>query len=653
MSALGGILNFGSTPPPVDQYMLISLGEALDARGPDGGREAISAPAGMTYRAFHTTHESQFEVQPLLSSEGHMLTWDGRLDNRGDLIRELFSGESDEKTITDLEIVFAAYLKWGQGSFVRLIGDFCLALWDAKLKVLFLVRDVLGTRPLHYWLTADRIVWSTELMPLLDVANIPREVNEEYLAGFLTRYPKPGLTPYKNVFTVNPQCVLAVKHNGSVQETSYWGLDPRREIRYQRDVDYEEHFLHEFCNGLKAHLRSHRKVFAELSGGLDSSSVVCVADHLIKNGEAHGAKLEAISYVYDESPTADESKYIQHVEQYLGLQGHHLPESDNPILVNLDRLPTFVPNSIVGFAEYYRGLQKTMENNGARVLLTGEGGDQMLTSSDDPAPGLCDLLVQGKLVSLHRQLQVCSGTLKRSYLWLLWQRTIIPTLPRPLQTIWSREVNPIPPWFNTNFVARARLKEQMQTNLDPYGFRLPSGRDQSSGFASVVRQISSGSRRERLNVEIRYPYLHRPLVEFLQAIPFEQRVRPGETRSLMRRSLRTFLPERIAKRRTKGNPHEAICRAVIRELPRLRILFADARVSAYGYVDRTTLLEALELASHGVKINLVSLLKTISLELWLRTLEQPRRLVESASGPSATTAYADPRASLRRAEAAG
>jgi asparagine synthase (glutamine-hydrolysing) len=651
MSALGGILNFGSTACPVDRHMLISLGDALQARGPDGGGEAISAPVGMTYRAFHTTHESQSEVQPLLSPQGHMLTWDGRLDNRGDLMRELFSGESDEKTITDLEIVFAAYLKWGQDSFVRLIGDFCLALWDARLRVLFLVRDVLGTRPLHYWLTADRIIWSTQLMPLLDVANIPREVNEDYLAGFLTRYPKPELTPYKNVFTVNPQCVLAVKLNGSVRETRYWSLDPRREIRYQRDEDYEEHFLHEFCNGLKAHLHSHRKVFAELSGGLDSSSVVCVGDRLIKNGEAQAFNLEPISYVYDESPTADESKYLRHVEQYIGRTGHYLRESQYPILVQLDHSPTFVPDGVVGFAEYYRGVQKTMENCGARVLLTGEGGDQMLGSSDDPAPGLCDLLVQGRFLNLHKQLRVFSGALKRSYLWLLWQRTIIPTLPRPLQALRSRQ-NSIPPWFNANFVARAHLKEQMQMSLDAYGFRLPSGRDQSSGFCSVVRQISSGFRRERLNVEIRYPFMHRPLVEFLQAIPFEQRVRPGETRSLMRRSLTTFLPEKIAKRRTKGNPHEAICRAVIRELPRLRILFKDARVSAYGYVEPTALLEALELASHGVQTNMVSVLKTISLELWLRTLEQPRRLIEPSSGPSASTTYSEPRASLR-AGAAG
>src|ERR1044071_3930848 len=201
MSALGGIFNFGHHPAPVDQSMLTALGKALEARGPDGGGEAVSARVGMTYRAFHTTNESQFESQPLTSIEGHMLTWDGRLDNRDDLISELFSGPR-ANIVTDVEIVLAAYRQWGQSCFARLVGDFCLALWDPHQRLLLLVRDVVGTRPINYYLHRGGIVWSTESIPLLDVANIPREVEEEYVAGFLIRYPKPGITPFKNVLAV-------------------------------------------------------------------------------------------------------------------------------------------------------------------------------------------------------------------------------------------------------------------------------------------------------------------------------------------------------------------------------------------------------------------------------------------------------------------
>ncbi len=604
--------------------MLASLGKALDTRGPDGGGESVSVNVGMTYRAFHTTKESQFESQPLTSTDGHMLTWDGRLDNRDDLIAELFSGPRS-RIFTDVEIVLAAYLRWGQNCFVRLVGDFCLALWDPHQKLLLLVRDVVGTRPISYHLHRGGVVWSTELIPLLDVTNIRREVEEEYVAGFLMRYPEPGITPYKNVLAVKPNHIVSINQSGQLKETSYWRLDPDREIRYRRDEEYEEHFIHEFGAGMKAHLRSHRPVFSEASGGLDSSSIVCVGDGLIKSGQVQGTRLDTISHVYDESTTADESKFIQILEEHIGRSGHHLKESEYPYLKQLDRMRSLVPNGVDVFAEYYRGAQDTMDRAGARVLLSGEGGDQMIGSSDDPSPELCDLLVQLKFLTLHKRLGVWSGALKRSYLWLLWQRTIIPTLPQSLQSICSKPVNQMPPWFNGDFVVRARLKERLLSKVDTGEFRLPSARDQYAGFASAATHIASGYRRQRFNGELRYPFMYRPLVEFLQSIPFEQHIRPGETRSLMRRALRTALPERIARRRTKGNPHEAICRAVIRELPSLRMLFKDPRVDAYGYVDPVALFEALELASHGLRIRIVSLLKTISLELWLRTLEQSGR----------------------------
>jgi hypothetical protein len=121
----------------------------------------------------------------------------------------------------------------------------------------------------------------------------------------------------------------------------------------------------------------------------------------------------------------------------------------------------------------------------------------------------------------------------------------------------------------------------------------------------------------------------------------------------MRRSLSTVLPDRIAKRRSKGNPHEAICRAVVRELPYLRLLFKDARVSAYGYVNPIVLFEALDLASHGLKVSFVGLLKTMSLELWLRTLEQPRLSTEPARDRFAMPVRPVAGTDLVQADAAG
>src|SRR5215212_7313255 len=240
MSALAGILTFG-TGAPVDEYELASLGVTLDARGPDGGFDLVSGNIGMSYRAFHTNRESRLEVQPLVTREGHMLTWNGRLDNRNDLIRQLNLPQVNGSAITDLSIVKTAYLKWGKECFSRLVGDFCLALWDIRLRVLYLVRDAAGTRALKYHIDRNRIIWSTETAAFLNVCH--SEIDEEYIAGAMSLGSVPGLTPYKNISSVKAAHVVTVNATGELRSERFWKLDPAHEIRYSTDAQYEEHAL--------------------------------------------------------------------------------------------------------------------------------------------------------------------------------------------------------------------------------------------------------------------------------------------------------------------------------------------------------------------------------------------------------------------------
>jgi asparagine synthase (glutamine-hydrolysing) len=641
MSALAGILNFGNTPPSVDPNRIAQLGLVLDSRGPDGGRDVVVGNVGMSYRAYHTTPESRFECQPHISPEGHILAWNGRLDNRDELIRQVGDQiRSESSPITDLEIVMAAYLGWGERCFGRLVGDFCLALWDPDLKVLHLVCDPVGTRSINFQISDERIIWATELVALLRFSEISLEVDDKYVIGFLYHEPKPGLTPYKKIFAVKPAHVLTIGQDGRFQQRSFWRLDCNKEIRYKSDRDYEEHFLHEFCDGLKGRLRSHLPVFAEASGGLDSSSIVCAADWIMEHGDVHAPGLETISHIYDESPTSDESRFVRCIEEQRGQVGNRLKESEYPILAPFaDERAVWIPNGLQAFDAYYRGLCETMRAKGARVVLSGEGGDEMIGSSDDPSPELADLLVQGKIGDLHKRLVVWSQALRRPYLWLLWQRATVPVLPSKLRSLWKpTPVGLIPCWLKPMSLQGAGLRDAYSGVADIYGFRLPSGQDQARGFISISRHISAGYRRERTHVETAYPFTHRPLVEFLQAIPFEQRVRPGETRSLMRRALRNILPKEVLRRRTKGSAKEALCRALARERPRLQRTFTDSRLSARGYIDSEKLLEALCHAAQGLETHFVLYLKVFSLELWLRTLERDRADLQSLATARGTLA---------------
>jgi asparagine synthase (glutamine-hydrolysing) len=187
----------------------------------------------------------------------------------------------------------------------------------------------------------------------------------------------------------------------------------------------------------------------------------------------------------------------------------------------------------------------------------------------------------------------------------------------------------LPPWYDKEFVAKMNMHERYLGNGTELPFDLPSARDQAVGFQSAVKTVSKSSYRARGGIEVSHPVLHRPLVEFLQAIPFEQRVRPGETRSLMRRALKDLVPEKVLRRRSKKGPQEALFRAVTRQWPRLRPIFDDPLVCARGYMDTAQLRTALERVRHGCETNAYPILQTICLEFWLRALENRRSLARN------------------------
>lgn len=634
MSALAGVLNFGSDAAPVNEHELAKLGAVLESRGPDGGFELISGRLGMSYRAFHTNRESRLEVQPHVTSHGNMLTWNGRLDNRAELIRDL-NLRASATAISDLTIVMAAYHKWRRECFHRLVGDFCLALWDNQLKLLYLVRDVAGTRALKYRIDRDRIVWSTETAAFL---NNKCEIDEEYIASALSLSPIPVRTPYKNVLNVKPGHVLTVNLKGDSFSERFWRLDPAREIRYSTDEQYEEHARAALIEAIRCRLRSDLPVFAELSGGLDSSAIVCLADQLIRQGEVQAQRLETVSHVFDESPTSDERKYIQLIQAQTQTRGSYIRDEDFRLLAPLPEDVTIVtPNPVVLSFGFHSGVRNAMDRAGARVLLSGLGGDQMFGGVYGAYPEVADLLASGRFIALHRSLRSWSRAIKRSYPGLLWKDAIVRQFPPRLQrTASSRK---LPDWYNREFSTRMKLQERTFGGDRLRRFPTHSGRDQARGFLSTVKSISSCWRTEQFGIEVSYPFAHRPLVEFLQALPLDQFMRPGENRVVMRRMLAGILPDEIAKRRTKGNPSEAIFRGIAREAPRLRSVFENSRLCARGYIDKEPLFAALDRARHGYETHSAFLVQTILLEFWLRDLELCNSLTRSSAVVRRTPAW--------------
>jgi asparagine synthase (glutamine-hydrolysing) len=616
---MGGIFSYSGR---VEQSLLSSLGESLSIRGTDGGGDVCSTHVGFSYRVLATNRESRLEDQPFVSPERYVLTWDGRLDNRDELVSLLTDGAL-ARTITDVELVMAAYLRWGESFASHLIGDFALALWDAQSRSVILARDPIGTRTLYYQNNSNRFVWATNLRALVPLLGGSIEIEDEYIAGYLNLRTELHLTPYKRVFAVKPGEMIVVGNDSRMRARRFWAPDPHCEVRYKADADYEEHFTELFAQAVRCRLRSDRTVFAELSGGLDSSSIVCMADRVIAEWSCEARELETVSTVADRSPNSSERRFINMVEAHRGRATNFVREDEFPILSPVTDLSWFwTLNPMINSYTRHKAFEDLMRSKKASVILSGVGGDELIHSTNDPTPELSDLLAGRKLSQLHRRLKLWAPLLRQPYVRLFWKSALLPSLPRRVRERFHPFVNsPVWDWFNPKFVKRFRLRNRRLGSDDVFGYRTPGRRSRSIAFMSAVETVANGERQEVCPFDVAYPYLDRRLVEFLLAVPYEQLVRPGESRSLMRRALKGILPEGIRQRRGKGNPGETVCRALSREWRHLGSLFEDPRVVRWGYMEPKPLREAFARVRLGNPAGSAVLLGVVALEIWLRCVE--------------------------------
>jgi asparagine synthase (glutamine-hydrolysing) len=389
---------------PVEQDYLEKVQSLLLPYGPDDRGSYSSRAISLLYCAFHTTKESRRETQPHVMASGAIITWDGRLDNRAELIQQL--GDSVNSGSTDVSIVAAAYGRWGHDCFAMLIGDWALAIWDPQKRELTLAKDPIGVRHLYYSFDHNQVTWSTILDPLILFAGKTLNLCEEYIAGWFSFYPAAHLTPYVGIHSVPPSSSVVLQP-GKHQVVKYWDFDPNKRILYGSDSEYEEHFRLSFRDSVRRRLRSDSPVLAELSGGMDSSSSVCIADQMTPFNRDDCPRLDTVSF-YDESePNWNERPYFMKVEEMRGRTGCHIDVS-NQEPFNLEfgtgRFAA-TPNSNPGRSEAAKVFADYVRTQGNRVVLSGIGGYEVMGGVPTPVPELEDLLAKGQFKTLARQLK--------------------------------------------------------------------------------------------------------------------------------------------------------------------------------------------------------------------------------------------------------
>ena len=624
MSAQFGRWNFDNQP--VDPDYLEKVKALLTPYGPDSTGSYTKNGAGILYHAFSTTGESHRETQPLLTLSGAILTWDGRLDNRGELIDQF--QDILTSNATDVSIVATAYEEWGTKCFGKLIGDWALALWNPSARSLLLAKDFIGARPLFYTYDKNQAAWSTILDPLVFLGEKALTLDEEYIAGLISFFPSAHRTPYLEIRAVPPSSFVLLRP-GKCTIEKYWDFDPAQQIRHRTDAEYEEHFRSVFALAVKRRLRSDRPVLAELSGGMDSSSIVCMADELLRSGAAAAPRLETVSYFNDYEPHWNERPYFSKVEEQRNRTGYHLevgtPESAEFTSDSHPFPPA--PFSRKRSSQQTQAFEAWVSSERIRVVLSGVGGDEFMGGVPAPQPELMGLLARVQLKMLARQLTAWALDRRKPWIHLLLEsaRGFF-----PISMVGVPEYLRPQKWLNRDFVKRQRdALRGYPSRVQLFG-PLPAFQECLFTVDAMRRQLACWAVELEPRYEKRFPFLDRTLLEFICAVPRAQLVRPGERRSLMRRALVGIVPDEVLNRKRKAYAVRSPTRAISTEWARLTEESREITSEILGILDAGAFSREIDAASNGREVHLVSMIRMLEIESWLRAIGH-RGTLESSS----------------------
>lgn len=612
MSIIFGVLR---TPGAVVvESELFHLAEATARFAIDGFSVKTTSRIGMGLQPYYTHDRSMLDTEPVADRHRNMLCFDGRLDNHVELSSDL---SLDGLATSDFHIVLAAFMKWGPGCFSRFIGDWALALWSDKEQSLYLARDHAGTRTLYFQNDNGAFRWSTHLDTFFIDGPRPR-LDEHYAACYLADQPIRDLTPYTGVNAVLPAHYV-IFHDQKLSSKPHWQWMATNTIRYKSDEQYEEHFRALFRQAVERRTGPGAPIVAQLSGGMDSSSIVCMSDRIRREQDPAAELLDTISFYDDTEPGCDERPYFSLVEAERGKIGIHIEtsflnhtfEPHDPSL-GMYLLPAADSSAI----HRERVLDRVMGSKRYRVILNGTGGDEVLGGNPVAYPELADYLMSG---DIRRFVQMSTA-------WCLTQRTpllgsMVDTLLYAFRLYLRPEAleKPIPPWLATRLCTICIN----QTSRDPSrGGRLgsvPHVIDNGIAWWTVLDTLPHLFPKLLSRPEYRYPFLDRDLVDYLFSIPREQVIRPGRRRSLMRRAMAGLVPVEIIERRRKAFMARGPLTAIRESQSKLETLLRRSLIARAGFVDPDILLGALERTAEGTGSQpWPAILRAVTFELWLQ-----------------------------------
>jgi asparagine synthase (glutamine-hydrolysing) len=569
MCSIVGTFVFDGQTQVVDPALLTRMRDTMVHRGPDGSGLWVSPDRkiGLAHRRLSIIDLSDAASQPMGNEDGSLwVSFNGEIYNHAEIRAELIkAGHHKWKTDhSDTEVILHAFAEWGINCLQRFRGMFAIALWDARNREMWLIRDRMGVKPLYYSVRDGKIHFASEIKALLQDPGQPRRVDEESFFHFLTFMTSPApQTLFQGIRKLRNARYLRIKASGEISETQYWdALGNAPSLAGTSEDEICGRLLEILSEAVELRKVSDVPVGVFLSGGIDSSTNAA----LFSQGEKSKVKTFSIGYARDHPSYPSELPYARKMAEYLGAEHHELN-------LTMDDLIRFVPRMIhlqdepiadpVCVPVYY--VSKLARDHGAIVCQVGEGADELYWGyplwkrllrlqemNNWPVP---NFFKQGLLAGLSalgkdRRIEfewLRRGVMKQPIFWggaaLLGEREkqflMSPRLKGRFKDLTSWDaLRPIHDSFLKNAREPSPLNWMSYLDLNQ---RLPEL------LLMRVDKMSMG-----VSLEGRVPFLDHKFVEFSMGIPSKMKTKNGELKHLLKKAVTPLLPEEIISRKKQG-----------------------------------------------------------------------------------------------------
>jgi asparagine synthase (glutamine-hydrolysing) len=584
MCGIAGILSHKG----INRNEILKMSSRLAHRGPDGfGYLLFSPKTGI--RIFHNTELPFFEdneyslclihrrlsiidlsekaVQPMADSTGSVfVTYNGEIYNYLELRKELENLGEIFQTDSDTEVLINAYKRWGIDCVNKFNGMWAFIIVDLAKKKIFASRDRFGIKPLFYSQQGETLYLSSEIKSIVSIESHIWKPNKKIVADYLFFgiHDHSQDTFFDNIYNItaaNNASIAFPEGSIKIDFQRYWSISPFHDKKSEKCINNEniEVFKSLFIDSIKIHGRSDVRIGTCLSGGLDSSSIVCTAHHLHKQNFLPNLSHDAFGYCANDEELS-EYRYMKEVADKTGVQLFIIQikqQEFDSILPEVVKIQDEPFGSISIIAQWF--VFNKANEQGIKVMMDGQGADEILGGYHSYYP-----ILARQLLSDHD----FSG-----FLFFYFQyKKLFGTFPLPVisvvQFFLPQSLNNLINGIRWRLIKNVQLsdgndyykclKQSIVENVQnpPSNVNLNNNLNEALKYALQTYSLPSLLRYEDRNsmangIEARVPFLDYRLVEFLFSLPYQYKIKGAITKFILRESMKSLLPEIIQKRTDK------------------------------------------------------------------------------------------------------